>query len=166
MPVPGFPFGVVRRPAEVAPVTSVAAAATPTPAPSVTDINTYALAYQMMRDAKALPTRKLVCVAGEVVQLVSNAQRLTPMFVRIRAVLENSVGPVFLFIGTDETQTQAKAALDRIGNGGQIEFLLYPGQELWGSYAGDALTTGDILVSTATFDDALIQARRATGQAT
>lgn len=154
----GFPFGTVRRQPvateEVAPAAGVAN----------DSAAVAALAYQMMTDAKALPARRVICLAGNVELLVTNAQRSTPMFVRIRASLVNSVGTPYLFVGTDLTQTQQQQAIDRIGNGGQIEFLLYPGQELWGSYTGDAGSEGDILVSTSTFDEALAQARRTLGR--
>lgn len=152
MPVPGYPFAAVRN----QPVAEVA--------PGAAAVDLTLLAYQMMRDAKALPTIKLVCTAGETVPLFNNAQRNTPVFVRIRAALDNSIGTPYLYVGTDMSQTGQGAALDRIGNGGQIEFLLYPGQELHGAYTGDPGSTGDILISTATYDEALLQARRATGQ--
>jgi hypothetical protein len=152
MDIRGFPFGTVS---DRQPVAS-----------SATDVPTYALAYQMMRDAKALPTQKYPCVAGGVLPIAANSQRKTPIFVRIRAVLINSISKPYVYLGTDLTQTQANTVLDRIGDGGQIEFLLYPGQELWASYVGDVNSQGDIYVSVATFDEAVIQAKRATGQAT
>lgn len=157
----GFPFGTVRRQpvADVAPSASAGAVGGADDAASVAR-----LAYQMMIDAKALPARKVPIVADAVEQLATNAQRTTPMYVRIRAALEKSVGTPYLFVGTDRTQTEQRAAIDRIGNGGQIEFLLYPGQELWACYTGDAASIGDVYISMSTFDEALQQARRTLGR--
>jgi len=175
MGIPGFPFGTVtdRRPG--APVAPAALRAVPgaqgTPSPAEVDIATFALAYQMMRDAKALPTTKfaidsnvVINVPGAAKLIAQNAQRKTPIWVRVRASL-TSIAPPFLYLGTDQTQVQGGQTLDRISNGGQSDFLLYPGQDLWASYAGDAAATGEVFVSVATFDEAVTLVKRATGQA-
>lgn len=156
VPIRGFPFGTVSERQQPA----VGAAGV-----AGTDIATFALAYQMMRDAKTLPTTPKVFTAGDTLLLVSNAKRLTPLYVRVRAALENSVSIPYLYLGTDSSQTEAHAALDRISNGGQLDILLYPGQELWGGYVGDAASKGTTYISVSTFDDAVLQAKRATGQA-
>lgn len=129
-----------------------------------TDIFTFQLAYQMMRDAKMLPSRRFPCVSGDVVLIASNAQRTTPMYVRVRANLDKTVATPWMYLGTDSTQTQAGGVLDRLVHNGQIEFLLYPGQELYASYFGDAKSVGEAIVSVSSLDEAVALVKRATGQ--